>query len=114
MQGADKGEVLRVNRVVRIGIAGQEDVQAIGADGPSLGLDQRDEVGQMAAALDTSTQRLGEVMAQIVGNATTLAASSEELTAVATQMSAGSEESAAQAQVVSAATSKAGLAASGA
>ncbi|WP_380173578.1 methyl-accepting chemotaxis protein [Kineococcus sp. DHX-1] len=69
-----------------------------------VGLDQRDEIGQVAAALDASTERLGDVMAQVVGSATTLAASSEELTVVATQMSAGAEESAAQAQVVSGAT----------
>ncbi len=54
-----------------------------------VGLDQRDEIGQVAAALDASTERLGDVMAQVVGSATTLAASSEELTVVATQMSAG-------------------------
>ncbi|WP_337062275.1 methyl-accepting chemotaxis protein [Kineococcus sp. G2] len=69
-----------------------------------VGIDSRDEVGTMAQALDRSTARLGEVMGQVVGNATTLASSSEELNAVAAQLSSGAEESAQQSQVVSAAT----------
>ncbi|WP_432513205.1 methyl-accepting chemotaxis protein [Kineococcus sp. SYSU DK001] len=69
-----------------------------------VGIETRDEVGQLAAALDTTTERLTETMRRIAGNATTLAASSEELTTVATQLSSGAEEAATQAQVVSAAT----------
>ncbi|WP_432535607.1 methyl-accepting chemotaxis protein [Kineococcus arenarius] len=69
-----------------------------------VGIDSRDEVGVMAQALDRSTERLGEVMGQVVANAGTLASSSEELNAVATQLSSGAEESAQQSRVVSAAT----------
>ncbi|WP_432514973.1 methyl-accepting chemotaxis protein [Kineococcus sp. SYSU DK001] len=69
-----------------------------------VGIETRDEVGQLAAALDVTTERLTETMRRIAGNATTLAASSEELTTVATQLSSGAEEAATQAQVVSAAT----------
>ncbi|WP_460624218.1 methyl-accepting chemotaxis protein [Kineococcus endophyticus] len=64
----------------------------------------RDEVGRLAAATNTSVERLGAVVSQISDNATSLAGSSEELTAVATQLSGGAAESAAQSQVVSAAT----------
>jgi len=69
-----------------------------------VGLDSRDEIGQVAQALDASTQQLGAVMGQIVAGATTLAASAGELTAVASQMSTGARKSSAQSQVVSAAT----------
>ncbi|MFD0481529.1 methyl-accepting chemotaxis protein [Kineococcus sp. GCM10028916] len=73
-------------------------------------LDQRvnvttkDEVGQLATALDTTMDNLTTTMLRIADNAATLAGSSEELTSVATQLSSGAEESAAQTQVVSAAT----------
>ncbi|ABS02490.1 methyl-accepting chemotaxis protein [Kineococcus radiotolerans] len=73
-------------------------------------LDQRvaitgkDEVAQLATALDATMDRLTDTMRRIAGNASTLAASSEELTTVATQLSSGAEEAATQAQVVSAAT----------
>ena len=69
-----------------------------------VAISTRDEVGQLAAALDTTMDRLTDTMRRIAGNATTLAASSEELTSVATQLSSGAEESSTQAQVVSAAT----------
>ncbi|WP_299038684.1 methyl-accepting chemotaxis protein [uncultured Pseudokineococcus sp.] len=64
----------------------------------------RDEVGQLSQALNVSLERLSQVVRDIAGGATTLAASSEELTGVATQLSAGAQAGAGQAQVVSAAT----------
>ncbi|WP_432546570.1 methyl-accepting chemotaxis protein [Kineococcus sp. SYSU DK004] len=73
-------------------------------------LDQRvdytcaDEVGQLAAAVDATMDKLTGTMRRIADSSTTLAASSEELSAVATQLSSGAEESATQSQVVSAAT----------
>ncbi|MFD0485175.1 methyl-accepting chemotaxis protein [Kineococcus sp. GCM10028916] len=69
-----------------------------------VGITTRDEVGQLASALDATMDRLTDTVRRIAGNATTLAASSEELTSVATQLSSGAEESSSQAQVVSAAT----------
>src|SRR4051812_39505763 len=66
----------------------------------------RDEVGTLAAALNTTLEKLGGVIRSIGGNATTLASSSEELTSVATQLSSGAEESSAQAQSVSATSSQ--------
>ncbi|WP_432486796.1 methyl-accepting chemotaxis protein [Kineococcus sp. SYSU DK018] len=64
----------------------------------------RDEVAEMAGALQQAVGDLTATMRRISGNAATLASSSEELTTVATQLSSGAEESATQAQVVSAAT----------
>ncbi|WP_328291287.1 methyl-accepting chemotaxis protein [Kineococcus sp. NBC_00420] len=69
-----------------------------------VGIETRDEVGRLGAAVDVTMERLNTTMRRIAENATTLAASSEELTTVATQLSSGAEESAAQTQVVSAAT----------
>ncbi|MBB2899699.1 methyl-accepting chemotaxis protein [Kineococcus radiotolerans] len=69
-----------------------------------VGITTRDEVGQLAVALDATMDRLTDTVRRIAGNASTLAASSEELTTVATQLSSGAEEAATQAQVVSAAT----------
>ncbi|HYF73656.1 MAG TPA: methyl-accepting chemotaxis protein, partial [Nocardioides sp.] len=68
-----------------------------------LDLDTRDEVGQMAAALNTASARLAEAMADIAGNAESLATASEQLSSVSGQMSGSAEESAAQAGLVSSA-----------
>ncbi|WP_328294624.1 methyl-accepting chemotaxis protein [Kineococcus sp. NBC_00420] len=69
-----------------------------------VGIDTKDEVGELAGALDTTMDKLTATMRAINASAATLAASSEELTTVATQLSSGAEESATQTQVVSAAT----------
>jgi methyl-accepting chemotaxis protein len=64
------------------------------------GVDQRDEVGQMAAALDTAQDSLREVLASVADSATAVAASSEELSASSAQISASAEETSAQSGVV--------------
>ncbi|WP_432574779.1 Tar ligand binding domain-containing protein, partial [Kineococcus sp. SYSU DK005] len=64
----------------------------------------RDEVGQLAAAVDATMDNLTGTMRRIAGASTTLAASSEELSAVATQLSSGAVQASSQSQVVSAAT----------
>ncbi len=63
----------------------------------------RDEVGQMAQALNTSVEATQEAMRAIRESAVTLASSSEELSATSSQMSAAAEETSAQANAVSAA-----------
>jgi methyl-accepting chemotaxis protein len=60
----------------------------------------RDEVGQMAAALDTAQHSLREVLAVVASSAGAVAASSEELSASAGQISASAEETSAQSGVV--------------
>ena len=73
-------------------------------------LDQRvehtskDEIGRLAAATNSSLDRLGRVLRDVVDNATTLASAAEELTAVSAQLSSGAEESARQSQHVASAT----------
>jgi len=67
------------------------------------GLDQRDEVGRTAAALDEALVGLRGVVAAVAVSADAVAASSEELSASSAQISASAEETSAQSGVVSAA-----------
>jgi methyl-accepting chemotaxis protein len=72
-------------------------------------LDQRldashnDEVGQMATALNTAMEMLGETMTRISASSQSLASASEELSAISSQMSGSAEQSATQASMVSSA-----------
>jgi len=68
-----------------------------------LDIDSKDEVGQMAVALNAAMSRLRKTMSAIGANAQGLASSSEELSSVSAQMTGSAEESAAQAHLVSAA-----------
>ncbi|ABL82486.1 methyl-accepting chemotaxis protein [Nocardioides sp. JS614] len=68
-----------------------------------LDLDTKDEVGQMATALNVASEKLAEAMSDIAGNAETLASASQELSSVSGQMSGTAQESATQAGVVSSA-----------
>jgi methyl-accepting chemotaxis protein len=65
------------------------------------GVDQRDDVGRMAASLDDALGSLREVLAAVVASADAVAASSEELSASSAQISASAEETSAQSGVVS-------------
>jgi methyl-accepting chemotaxis protein len=66
----------------------------------SSGVDQNDEVGRMAAALDAAQTSMRTVMASVVASADAVAASSEELSASSAQISASAEETSAQSGVV--------------
>ena len=68
-----------------------------------LDVTSKDEVGQMAEALNHTLDRTSEVIRSIRESALTLASSSEELSATSAQMSASAEETSAQAGAVSAA-----------
>ncbi|WP_369135952.1 HAMP domain-containing protein, partial [Modestobacter sp. I12A-02662] len=57
-----------------------------------VGLDQRDEVGRTAAALDGALGQLRTVMSTVASSADAVAASSEELSASSAQISASAEE----------------------
>jgi methyl-accepting chemotaxis protein len=65
------------------------------------GVTSKDEVGQMAAALDAAQASLREVLAGVADSAHAVAASSEELSASSAQISASAEETSAQSGVVS-------------
>ena len=67
------------------------------------GVNQGDEVGRTAAALDKAVADLRQVLSSVVGSADAVAASSEELSATSAQISASAEETSAQSGVVSSA-----------
>ncbi|PWJ49551.1 methyl-accepting chemotaxis protein [Quadrisphaera granulorum] len=69
-----------------------------------VGLDRKDEIGQLAVSTDTTLDALAGVMRDIRGEAETLAGSSVSLSGVSAQMASGAAESAAQTQVVAAAS----------
>lgn len=69
----------------------------------TLEVDSKDEVGQMAVALNSAMAQLRETMSAMGNNAQGLASSSEELSSVSAQMTGSAEESASQANLVSAA-----------
>jgi methyl-accepting chemotaxis protein len=65
------------------------------------GVESKDEIGQMAAALSTAQEHLREVIAGVAASADAVAASSEELSASSAQISSSAEETSAQSGVVS-------------
>ena len=67
------------------------------------GVDQRDEVGRMAEAIDAAQDSLRDVMAAVVASADAVAASSEELSAASAQSSSSAQETSAQSGVVASA-----------
>ncbi len=69
----------------------------------STGVDQRDEVGITAAALDTAMVDLRKVLSSVVGSADAVAASSEQLSASSKQIAASASETSVQSGVVSSA-----------
>jgi methyl-accepting chemotaxis protein len=69
----------------------------------SAGVTSRDEMGQMADALEAARGSLRAVMAEVAASAGAVAASSEELSASSAQISVSAEETSAQSGVVSSA-----------
>ena len=68
-----------------------------------LDVGTRDEVGQMARALNKAMAELRETMAAMGGNSQSLSSASEELSSVSVQLTGSAHESASQAELVSAA-----------
>lgn len=66
-----------------------------------LHLESRDELGQMARALDKAVDDMSRALKTIGDNAVTLAQSSDDLTGVSQQMATAAEETSVQASVVS-------------
>jgi methyl-accepting chemotaxis protein len=66
----------------------------------ATGVTAKDELGQMAASLDSAQTALREVLAAMAASADAVAASSEELSASSAQISASAEETSAQSGVV--------------
>ncbi|TXR52968.1 methyl-accepting chemotaxis protein [Quadrisphaera setariae] len=68
-----------------------------------VGHASRDEIGQLAQAVDTTVTTLASTIRDVATTSAGLTTTSQELSATATQLSTGAEESSAQSQVVSAA-----------
>jgi methyl-accepting chemotaxis protein len=66
----------------------------------------RDELGQMAAALERAQGNFREVMAGVVGSSDAVAAAAEQLSASAVQIAAAAEETSVQAGVVAGASER--------
>jgi len=66
----------------------------------STGVDSKDEVGQMAASLETSMEHMRAVMTAIGDSSTTLASATEELSASAQDMARLADESPVQSGIV--------------
>jgi methyl-accepting chemotaxis protein len=66
----------------------------------ATGVSSNDEVGRMAASLDTAQTNLREVLSSMAGSADAVAASSEELSASSQQISASAQETSLQSGVV--------------
>jgi methyl-accepting chemotaxis protein len=69
----------------------------------ATGVTAKDEVGQMASALDAAQNSLRQVLSTVVSSADAVAASSEELSASSAQIAASAEETSVQSGVVSSA-----------
>jgi len=68
-----------------------------------LQLDRKDELGELAQAMDGMGTNLRSMFLEVRGHADSLAASSHELSAVSSQVSSNAEETSAQSDVVAAA-----------
>lgn len=66
-----------------------------------IDLDQKDEIGQLAAALNEMVAKLGSIVGEVTSAADNVASGSQELSSTAQQMSQGATEQAAAAEEVS-------------
>ncbi|SOD95306.1 methyl-accepting chemotaxis protein [Blastococcus haudaquaticus] len=94
-----------VRRITRTVTAVQASAEAMARGDLTVatGITSHDELGRMAAALDSAQASLREVLSSVVQSADAVAASSEELSANSAQISASAEETSAQSGVVSSA-----------
>ncbi|MGZ6751776.1 MAG: methyl-accepting chemotaxis protein [Nocardioides sp.] len=95
-----------VARSITRPLARVRDVAVRLADGDltsETGVARRDEVGQVAEALDKAQVSLREVLSGVVASADAVAASSEQLSASSAQISASAEETSVQSGVVASA-----------
>lgn len=92
-----------ISRPIALGVAFARKV-ADGDLSETLAIEQKDEVGQLAAALNGMSVRLRQVMTDISEKSSKAAASSEELFATSEEMAAGAEQLSSQAASTSAAS----------
>ena len=66
-------------------------------------IEQRDEIGQLAASFDTTMGSLRQIVTTMAASATTVAAAAEEIEATSTSISSSAVQTSSEAQLVSAA-----------
>ncbi len=66
-----------------------------------IDLDQKDEIGQLALALNQMVTKLGSIVSEVMAASDNVASGSQELSATAQQMSQGATEQAASAEEIS-------------
>ncbi len=69
----------------------------------SPGIEQRDEIGQLAASFDTTMGSLRQIVTTMAASATTVAAAAEEIATTSNSISASAVQTSSEAQLVSAA-----------
>jgi methyl-accepting chemotaxis protein len=91
--------VRRITRTVR-SVQRTAEAMAAGDLTVPTGVESRDELGRMAASLDSAQGALRDVLSSVVASADAVAASSEELSASSAQISSSAQETSAQSGVV--------------
>jgi len=89
-----------ITRPILIGVRAAEGL-ASGDLNQTIDIDQKDEVGDLAAALRHMIQKLREVVGQVQGGAENVASGSEELSATTQSLSQGATEQAASVEEIS-------------
>ncbi|MYL83900.1 HAMP domain-containing protein [Desulfovibrio aerotolerans] len=89
-----------ITRPILIGVRAAEGL-ASGDLNQTIDIDQKDEVGDLAAALRHMVQKLREVVGQVQGGAENVASGSEELSATTQSLSQGATEQAASVEEIS-------------
>ncbi|BCL62154.1 hypothetical protein DGMP_28470 [Desulfomarina profundi] len=65
-----------------------------------IGMDRKDEAGQLAASMDRIVENVGSMIGDITTGVETLASSATELTTISEQMASGAEQTTARAETV--------------
>jgi methyl-accepting chemotaxis protein len=97
--------VVVVRRITGTVAAVQTAAEAMAAGDLTIttGVESRDELGRMAAAIDAAQASMRTVLTSVVSSADAVAASSEELSASSAQIAASAQETSAQSGVVASA-----------
>ena len=89
-----------ISNPLRQGVAFAQAVAA-GDLTQKIALDQKDEIGQLATALNEMVAKLGSIVGEVTAAADNVASGSQELSSTAQQMSQGATEQAASAEEIS-------------
>ncbi|HNY16700.1 MAG TPA: methyl-accepting chemotaxis protein [Treponemataceae bacterium] len=89
-----------ITKAMALGVAFTEEISN-GNLNAKLDIDQKDEIGQLATALKTMSERLRDIVEQIQGAASQVSSGSQQLSSTSQQMSQGATEQAASLEEIS-------------